>query len=205
MSPPSRSGAQWPAADRRSDRPGDTRARIQAVALDLFTEQGYEATSLREIAERLGVTKAALYYHFKTKDEIVASLSTTRWRQSTSCSTGPRSSPAPRRPGASSCGATRHAPAERAPPTDAASSSATRPSMRHTRPACTCASACSGILDILSDRDAPLPDQMRCSLAIFALHVDLVHGATQRPHRRAAEPPRSRWLVIDRLHGGPEP
>ncbi len=54
--------------------PADTRSRIQDVALELFTEQGYEATSLREIAERLGVTKAALYYHFKTKDDIVASL-----------------------------------------------------------------------------------------------------------------------------------
>jgi AcrR family transcriptional regulator len=52
----------------------DTRSRIQEVALELFTEQGYEATSLREIAERLGVTKAALYYHFKTKDEIAASF-----------------------------------------------------------------------------------------------------------------------------------
>jgi AcrR family transcriptional regulator len=49
----------------------DTRAKIQAVALELFTEQGYENTSLREIAERLGVTKAALYYHFKSKEEIV--------------------------------------------------------------------------------------------------------------------------------------
>jgi len=49
----------------------DTRTRIQAVALELFTEQGYDATSLREIAERLGVTKAALYYHFKSKEEIV--------------------------------------------------------------------------------------------------------------------------------------
>ncbi|MFI9269478.1 TetR/AcrR family transcriptional regulator [Kitasatospora sp. NPDC052896] len=49
----------------------DTRARIIAVALDLFAEQGYEKTSLREIADRLGVTKAALYYHFKTKDDIV--------------------------------------------------------------------------------------------------------------------------------------
>ncbi|MEV6982073.1 helix-turn-helix domain-containing protein [Sphaerisporangium sp. NPDC051017] len=52
----------------------DTRARIQEIALKLFTEQGYEATSLRQIAEELGVTKAALYYHFKTKDDIVASL-----------------------------------------------------------------------------------------------------------------------------------
>ena len=51
----------------------DTRARIQEVALDLFAEQGYDTTSLREIADRLGVTKAALYYHFKSKEEIVAS------------------------------------------------------------------------------------------------------------------------------------
>jgi AcrR family transcriptional regulator len=53
---------------------GDTRSRIKTVALDLFLEQGYEGTSLREIAERLGVTKAALYYHFKSKDDIVNSF-----------------------------------------------------------------------------------------------------------------------------------
>ncbi|MDO3702337.1 helix-turn-helix domain-containing protein [Micromonospora sp. C28SCA-DRY-2] len=53
---------------------GGTRERIKAVALELFTEQGYEKTSLREIAERLNVTKAALYYHFKSKDEIVSSF-----------------------------------------------------------------------------------------------------------------------------------
>ncbi|GAA4086875.1 TetR/AcrR family transcriptional regulator [Nonomuraea soli] len=52
----------------------DTRTRIQQIALELFIEKGYEATSLREISEQLGVTKAALYYHFKTKDDIVLSL-----------------------------------------------------------------------------------------------------------------------------------
>ena len=52
----------------------DTKARIQEVALELFAQQGYEKTSLREIAERLGVTKAALYYHFRTKEDIVASM-----------------------------------------------------------------------------------------------------------------------------------
>jgi AcrR family transcriptional regulator len=57
----------------RDDAGSDTRSRIQIVALELFAERGYEATSLREIAERLGVTKAALYYHFKTKDEIIES------------------------------------------------------------------------------------------------------------------------------------
>jgi AcrR family transcriptional regulator len=52
----------------------DTRARIQQVAVELFTEHGYDGTSLREIAERIDVTKAALYYHFKSKEDIVASL-----------------------------------------------------------------------------------------------------------------------------------
>ena len=51
-----------------------TREKIQQVALELFAEQGYDKTSLREIAERLNVTKAALYYHFRTKEDIVASL-----------------------------------------------------------------------------------------------------------------------------------
>jgi len=62
--------AAHPTAGRR----GDTRERIQQVALELFAEQGYERTSLREIAERLGVTKAALYYHFKSKEDIVRSF-----------------------------------------------------------------------------------------------------------------------------------
>ncbi|GII96652.1 TetR/AcrR family transcriptional regulator [Sinosporangium siamense] len=56
----------------------DTRTRIQQTAMRLFIEQGYEATSLREIAEELGVTKAALYYHFKTKEDIVASMAERR-------------------------------------------------------------------------------------------------------------------------------
>ena len=58
----------------KRQRRGNTRQRIQDVALELFAEQGYEKTSLREIAERLDVTKAALYYHFKTKEEILVSI-----------------------------------------------------------------------------------------------------------------------------------
>ncbi|GHE40943.1 TetR/AcrR family transcriptional regulator [Streptomyces capitiformicae] len=58
----------------KRQRRGNTRQRIQDVALELFAEQGYEKTSLREIAERLGVTKAALYYHFKTKEDILVGL-----------------------------------------------------------------------------------------------------------------------------------
>ncbi|MEY9840763.1 TetR/AcrR family transcriptional regulator [Streptacidiphilus sp. EB103A] len=53
---------------------GDTRARILDIALELFAEHGYDKTSLREIADRLGVTKAALYYHFRTKEDILAGI-----------------------------------------------------------------------------------------------------------------------------------
>lgn len=52
----------------------DTRREILEVASELFTERGYEATSLRVIAERLGITKAALYYHFRNKDDILRAL-----------------------------------------------------------------------------------------------------------------------------------
>ncbi|MGW0712636.1 TetR/AcrR family transcriptional regulator [Streptomyces sp. NPDC002643] len=60
--------------ETKRQRRGDTRQRIQDVALELFAEQGYEKTSLREIAERLEVTKAALYYHFRTKEDILVGL-----------------------------------------------------------------------------------------------------------------------------------
>ncbi|HEY7003821.1 MAG TPA: helix-turn-helix domain-containing protein [Gaiellaceae bacterium] len=51
-----------------------TRERILDVALELFNEQGYDKTSLRQIAERLDVTKAALYYHFERKEDILLEL-----------------------------------------------------------------------------------------------------------------------------------
>jgi AcrR family transcriptional regulator len=51
-----------------------TRERILDVALDLFLAQGYDGTSLRQIAEQLGVTKAALYYHFQSKEDILLAL-----------------------------------------------------------------------------------------------------------------------------------
>ena len=59
-------------ADTR--RRGDTRGEIQRVALSRFSTDGYDKTSLREIAADLGVSKAALYYHFRTKDDILESL-----------------------------------------------------------------------------------------------------------------------------------
>ena len=54
--------------------PATTRERILDISLELFTEQGYDKTSLREIAERLGFTKAAIYYHFASKGDILMAL-----------------------------------------------------------------------------------------------------------------------------------
>src|SRR5579862_6661940 len=61
-------------AEAPATEPGGTRERILDVALDRFVEQGFDGTSLREIAEALGITKAALYYHFESKDDILMAL-----------------------------------------------------------------------------------------------------------------------------------
>jgi AcrR family transcriptional regulator len=55
-------------------QPKGTRERILDIALDLFIDKGYDKTSLREIAEKLGFSKAALYYHFASKDDILLAL-----------------------------------------------------------------------------------------------------------------------------------
>ena len=52
----------------------ETREKILDVALELFTSNGYDKTSLRDIAERLGITKAALYYYFERKEDILLEL-----------------------------------------------------------------------------------------------------------------------------------
>ena len=55
-------------------RSRDTRAQIQQTALDLFAERGVQQTSLRDIAERVGVSKPALYYHFASREDLLNSL-----------------------------------------------------------------------------------------------------------------------------------
>lgn len=50
------------------------RQRVLGAALNLFAERGYGGTSLQAISDRLGFTKAALYYHFNAKEDILAAL-----------------------------------------------------------------------------------------------------------------------------------
>lgn len=52
----------------------DTRRRILEVAAKLFAAHGFAGTSIRDIAEELCLTKAALYYHFSSKDELLQEL-----------------------------------------------------------------------------------------------------------------------------------
>ncbi|NJP34405.1 TetR family transcriptional regulator [Micromonospora thermarum] len=56
------------------EAPDDTRTRILRVALDLFSQHGYQRTSLRQIAERLRLTKAAILYHFPAKEDLLTAL-----------------------------------------------------------------------------------------------------------------------------------
>src|SRR4029079_11594711 len=53
---------------------GTTRATILATAQRLFTEQGFDGTSLRQIADAVGTTKAAVYYHFPAKEHLLLEL-----------------------------------------------------------------------------------------------------------------------------------
>jgi AcrR family transcriptional regulator len=52
----------------------DTRQRIQDVARELFAEKGVVRTSLQDIADRLGITKPALYYHFQSREDLIRSI-----------------------------------------------------------------------------------------------------------------------------------
>ena len=53
---------------------GNTRPEILEAALELFSVQGYEATSISQLAEAVGIRKASLYSHFENKQAILDAL-----------------------------------------------------------------------------------------------------------------------------------
>jgi TetR/AcrR family transcriptional regulator, cholesterol catabolism regulator len=53
---------------------GERKAQILKIATDVFYRDGYEKASLQEIAQKARITKAAIYYHFKNKEEILFNL-----------------------------------------------------------------------------------------------------------------------------------
>jgi AcrR family transcriptional regulator len=59
--------------ERVDGRRTDTRERIRAKALELFTTQGYELTTLAQVADRLAITRPAVYHHFRSKEDLLTS------------------------------------------------------------------------------------------------------------------------------------
>jgi len=55
----------------RRGRPGHSLESLLAVAVTVFNERGYEATSMDELAQRAGVTKSAIYHHVPGKEELL--------------------------------------------------------------------------------------------------------------------------------------
>jgi AcrR family transcriptional regulator len=61
-----------PAPAPRRGRPGYDRAQVLEIAVALFIEQGYDATSVSDLAARLGLTKSALYHHYDSKEQLLS-------------------------------------------------------------------------------------------------------------------------------------
>ncbi|MFJ6392854.1 TetR/AcrR family transcriptional regulator [Streptomyces sp. NPDC091972] len=151
---------------------GTTRDRITQTALKLFTAKGYDKTSLREIAEHLGVTKAAVYYHFKTKEDILTALFAERirpvealiaWMQ------GQAPGPSTRQE------ALRRYAAEVAHVTPLFGIFQDNGgALRNLAIAATYRDVMKGLMDLFLDPEADLASQLRCVLALL-----VVHGAPQ--------------------------
>ncbi len=59
---------------RQAERSEHTRRELVRVARELFTEPGYSATPIEDVAERAGVTKGALYHHFRSKRDLFRAI-----------------------------------------------------------------------------------------------------------------------------------
>ena len=58
----------------RNKHPEQTVQKILDVSLKLFGEKGYEKTTIQDIVDALGMSKGAIYHHFKSKDDIIEAL-----------------------------------------------------------------------------------------------------------------------------------
>ncbi|MCX5267253.1 MULTISPECIES: TetR/AcrR family transcriptional regulator [unclassified Streptomyces] len=155
----------------KQQRRGNTRQRIQDVALELFAEQGYEKTSLREIAERLEVTKAALYYHFKTKEEITVSIFTDLTKPIEDLIEWGRSQPHTLETKHELVRRYSRALSEAAPLFRFMQEN--QATVRELQIGDSFKDRMRSLRDIIIDPEAPLTDQVRCVSAIFTLHAGM--------------------------------
>src|SRR6266550_754169 len=63
-----------PSLARRERERAETRGKILEAARRMFVQKGYEGTTMRAIATKIGYTPTAIYHHFKDKDALVAEL-----------------------------------------------------------------------------------------------------------------------------------
>ncbi|MEJ3749197.1 TetR family transcriptional regulator [Actinomycetes bacterium KLBMP 9797] len=68
VAPPTTGATDTRATDTRAT---DTRQRLIEIAVRLFTQHSFAGTSLQMIADELGVTKAAVYHHFRTREDLL--------------------------------------------------------------------------------------------------------------------------------------
>jgi len=153
-------------------RRGNTRQRIQDVALELFAEQGYEKTSLREIAEQLQVTKAALYYHFKTKEDILVSIFEDLNRPVEELIAWGREQP--RTLETKKEILVRYSKALRAAAPLFVFIQENQATVRELSIGHTMKDRVISLVDLIKDPDAPLTDQVRCFTALFAMHAGML-------------------------------
>ncbi|MEU5309306.1 TetR/AcrR family transcriptional regulator [Streptomyces sp. NPDC021562] len=155
----------------KQQRRGNTRQRIQDVALELFAEQGYEKTSLREIAERLDVTKAALYYHFKTKEEILVSVFEDLTQPISDLIEWGKDQPHTLETKQEIVRRYSQALGDAEPLFRFMQEN--QATVRELRIGDTFKDRMRGLRNILMDPDAPLTDQVRCVSALFTLHAGM--------------------------------
>lgn len=74
MSDSARELANTPSSLGMTPERRPARERVVEVARRLFRARGYERTALRSVSEALGVTKAAVYYHFRAKEDLLAAI-----------------------------------------------------------------------------------------------------------------------------------
>src|SRR3954454_7966696 len=64
---------------RRAPAVRDTRQRVLSAALEVFAQRGYHAATVEEIADRAGLTKGAVYYWFRDKEDLASDLQADLW------------------------------------------------------------------------------------------------------------------------------
>ncbi|MPY78877.1 MAG: TetR family transcriptional regulator [Actinophytocola sp.] len=69
--PNTQQGATRAAQPKRRGRPGYDLESLLQIAAKLFYERGYDGTSMEELGRKLGITKSAIYYHVRGKEELL--------------------------------------------------------------------------------------------------------------------------------------